>query len=322
MRGGAGSAQGEPEPFRIRVQLEEADTEAARFGPLAWDDPRHEGGQDPAGPGKAGRGPEGRATAEGEGGTAMRDRIRRRGTGMALLAAAAVAAFAVQGGAEERPAPDRAEIERIVRDYLVANPEVIEEAMYALRAKRDAARRQVVRNAIGENRDAILSHPETPVSGNPDGDVTLVEFFDYQCGFCRRELASMKELLAGDGNLRVAWKELPVLGPVSRFAARAAMASARQGRYHDFHVALMGAQGKLTEGAVMAVAERVGLDAERLRRDMADPAIEACLDETAGLARTLGIDGAPAFVIGDAVVPGAVGIDRLRRLMADVRAGG
>ena len=270
--------------------------------------------------------------AQDKGGTAMHDRNWRRGPGMALLAAAAVVAIlatperalAQQAAAqaEGRPAPDRAEIERIVRDYLVANPEVIEEAMRALRAKRDEARRQVVRNAIGENRDAILSHPATPVSGNPGGDVTLVEFFDYQCGFCRRELASMKELLASDGNLRVAWKELPVLGPVSRFAARASMASARQGRYHDFHVALMGESGKLTEGAVMAVAERVGLDAERLRRDMADPAIDAYLDETAGLARALGIDGTPAFVIGDTVVPGAVGADRLRRLIADVRAGG
>ena len=252
----------------------------------------------------------------------MRGGLWMRATVMALLAAAAVAGSARDGGAEGHAPPDREAIERIVREYLVANPEVIEEAMRALRDRREAARLQVVRNAIGERRDDIFFHPETPVSGNPEGDVTLVEFFDYQCGFCRRALAPMKELLAGDANLRVAWKELPVLGPVSRFAARASMASARQGRYHDFHVALMGATGKLSEAAVMAVAERVGLDTERLRRDMADPAIEAYLDETARLARTLGIDGTPAFVVGDTVVPGAVGAERLRRLVADVRAGG
>ena len=132
----------------------------------------------------------------------------------------------------------------------------------------------------------------------------------------------MKELLAGDAKLRVVWKEFPILGPVSRFAARAAMAAARQGRYLDFHLAAMGAPGKLTEASVMGIAERLGIDIGRLRRDMEDPAIGAYLDETNRLARNLGITGTPAFVIGDTLVPGAVGIARLRELIADVRAGG
>ncbi len=132
----------------------------------------------------------------------------------------------------------------------------------------------------------------------------------------------MKELLASDGKLRVAWKEFPILGPVSRFAARAAMAAGKQGRYLDFHLAVMGASEELTESSVMGIAERLGIDVERLRRDMEDPAIEGYLDETHRLARDLGITGTPAFVIGDTVVPGAVGAARLKELIADVRAGG
>ena len=170
------------------------------------------------------------------------------------------------------------------------------------------------------NRAAIFSHPMSPVSGNPKGDVTLVEFFDYQCSYCTRSLKPMKDLLASDRKLRVVWKEFPILGPVSRFAARAAMAADKQGRYLDFHVAVMGARGKLTEASVIATAGRLGLDVERLRRDMRDPAIENYLNETIGLARKLGIGGTPAFVIGDMVVP-TVGTARLRQLIADVRGG-
>ena len=132
----------------------------------------------------------------------------------------------------------------------------------------------------------------------------------------------MKDLLAADGRLRIVWKESPILGPVSRFAARAGMAAARQGRYLEYHVAVMGSRGKLTEGRVMALAGRAGRDVGRLRSDMEDPAIEAYLDETISLARTLGIRGTPAFVIGDTLVPGAVGGDRLKELIAKACSGG
>ena len=233
----------------------------------------------------------------------------------------AIAATAVSTEAEAQRELDRKAIQEIVREYLISNPEVLEEAMRALHAKREAARRKVVRTVIDRNRAAIFSHPMSPVSGNPKGDVTLVEFFDYQCGFCKRSLKPMKDLLASDRKLRVVWKEFPILGPVSRFAARAAMAADKQGRYLDFHVAVMGAPAKLTEAWVIATAGRLGLDVERLRRDMRDPAIENYLDETIGLARKLGITGTPAFVIGDTVVPGAVGAARLRKLIAEVRGG-
>ena len=161
----------------------------------------------------------------------------------------------------------------------------------------------------------------SPVSGNPKGDVTLVEFFDYQCGYCKRSLKPVRDLLETDRQLRIVWKEFPILGPVSRFAARAAMASENQGRYLEFHVAVMGSRGKLTEDRVMTLAGSVGLDVQRLRRDMDDPAIEEYLDETIRLAQVLGIRGTPAFVIGDTLVPGVVGDARLKELIAKARSG-
>ena len=241
-------------------------------------------------------------------------------------AVAIVAAMSIPaGGRAETPAaapPDRDAVRKIVREYLLEHPEVIEEAIGVLRARREAREQDRIGAAIRQHDSALRSHLMSPVSGNPKGDVTLVEFFDYQCGYCKRSLQPVKDLLAADGRLRIVWKEFPILGPVSRFAARAGMAAARQGRYLEYHVAVMGARGKLTEDRVMALAGRAGLDVERLRSDMEDPAIEAYLDETISLARTLGIGGTPAFVIGDTLVPGAVGGDRLKELIARARSGG
>ncbi len=235
------------------------------------------------------------------------------------LAAAMACAVAADAGAQtaEPSATVKEAVREIIREYLLEHPEVIEQAMIALNAKRQEEKRERERAALVENRAALTDHPMSPVSGNPDGEVTLVEFFDYQCVYCKRSLGPLMELLESEGGLRIVWKELPVLGPVSRFAARASMAAHRQGRYLEFHVAVMGAAGGLSEERVMDIAGRVGLDVERLRRDMADPAIEAYLDETYRLATDLGIDGTPAFVIGDTLVPGAVGGARLKELIAE-----
>ena len=238
------------------------------------------------------------------------------------LAAVAAAAFIAQARAEPPAALDRDAVKEIVREYLIEYPEVIEEALRVLQERREVERRTRARTAIAENGDALLAHPLSPVSGNPNGDVTVVEFFDYRCPYCKRALEPVLELLASDQGVRVVWKEFPILGPVSRFAARAAMAADRQGRYHEFHVAVMGAGEELTEAGVIAIAAGIGLDVERLRRDMEDPAIGAYLDETARLAGTLGIRGTPAFVIGDALVPGAIDGARMREMVARARAGG
>ena len=242
----------------------------------------------------------------------------------ALTALAVILCLAAPAGAETPPKPglDEDRIGKIVRDYLLANPEVVEAALQALRAKREAEASARAAAAIRENADVLGAHPMSPVSGNLKGDVTVVEFFDYRCGFCKRALPAVLALLEDDRQVRVVWKEFPILGPDSRFAARASMAAARQGRYHHFHVRLMGAADQPTEEAVLRIAGEAGLDADRLRRDMQDPEIESYLDETAELARQIGIRGTPSFVIGGQLVRGAVDGARLKQLVAEARDAG
>ena len=238
----------------------------------------------------------------------------------ALAALVLMVGVAAESRAQTPPGPDRDAIEAIVRDYLLNNPEIIDEAIGLLRTKRQAEERARVQAAIRENREALLAHPMSPVSGNANGDVTLVEFFDYRCGYCKRALGTMEAVLETEANVRVVWKEFPILGPVSIFAARAAMAADRQSQYLPLHLALMKAP-ELTEERVFEIAGETGLDIERLRRDMEDPAIEAYLEETRALARELGIGGTPAFVVGDALVPGIIDAAQMKDLVAAARAG-
>ena len=243
---------------------------------------------------------------------------------LTLSAALLCASIAGNGWAQAEPQPpvDEEAVRKIVREYLLEHPEVIEEAIRALSARRQADQAARTRDALVKNRVALIGHPMSPVSGNPEGDVTLVEFFDYQCGYCKRSLESVMDLLEGDPGLRIVWKDFPVLGQVSTFAALASMAAQKQGKYLELHKALMGADERLTEESVMEIAGQVGLDLERLQQDMADREIVAYLQETQRLARELGINGTPAFVIGNTLVPGAVDGARLRQLIAEARGSG
>lgn len=220
------------------------------------------------------------------------------------------------------PTLDKSAIEKIVKDYLLEHPEVIEEAVRVLNARREAAEKNRAQAALTAHQDALRHHPMSPISGNTDGDITVVEFFDYQCDHCKRSLTSMVNLLENDKNVRIVWKELPILGPASRIAARAAMAAKKQDKYLEFHIAVMGSRGRLNEQKIMSIASKVGLNTDRLQEDMKDPAIEAYLDETLQLANSLGIRGTPAFVIADTLVPGAIDDAGIKRIIAEARAGG
>ena len=247
-----------------------------------------------------------------------------RHTILRAFAALVVMTSVIGQGRAETPADpslDKDAIERIVRDYLLRNPEVIDEALGVLQARRQAEEQARVRVAVTENSEELRAHPMSPVSGNADGDVTVVEFFDYRCGYCKRALKTMEDLLESDANVRVVWKEFPILGPVSVVAARAAMAAQRQGRYLALHLALM-REPELTEQKVFDIAAKTGLDMAQLRRDMEDPAIEAYLGEVRALARQLRIGGTPAFVVGDTLVPGAVDTAQMKELVAAARSGG
>jgi protein-disulfide isomerase len=239
----------------------------------------------------------------------------------ALLLAAVVGAF----GADRSFADDAAElpvdqVEKIVRDYLMREPEVIYQALEELQRRQAAEQAERQKEMLLSRRDDLENDPATPIAGNPDGDVALVEFFDYRCGYCRRVLSSMQALMEEDDNLKVVFKELPVLGDDSVRAARAALASHMQDEtlYLDFHLALMTAKD-LSMAGIRGLAGDIGLDPDQLEQDMDSDDISAAIDANYELASALGIEGTPAFVIGDALVPGAVDKSRLAALIEEAR---
>lgn len=248
--------------------------------------------------------------------------LRRRlaGIGLAALAAAAFATTPAQ--AQNASAPAQKEvIEQIVRDYIREHPEIIVEALDAYQAKQEAEQRTSQAKSLSSREDEIFRSAGSPVVGNPQGDVTLVEFFDYQCGYCKRAQPDMERLMKEDGGLRVVLKEFPILGPASVTAARASLAAQKQGKYLEFHNKLMGFKGQLNDDVIYTAAEQVGLDVARLKQDMADPSVAAELRANMDLAQSLGIQGTPAFIINDQVIPGAVGFDTLKGAVDKDRAG-
>jgi protein-disulfide isomerase len=236
--------------------------------------------------------------------------------GTAWLAPPALAADAALSPAQEEA------VRALVRDTLIRNPEILNEAMEALQAKQQAEEDARARAAIQQHGDALVAADPADVIGNPDGDVTIVEFSDYQCGYCKRAFPDLLDVVERDGNVRLVIRELPILGPESVMAARAAEASRGQGLYPEFHKALMAMKGGVSEASVMQVAAEVGLDVEQLRVDMADPALDEAFAHNIQLARALGVSGTPAFVIGDELAPGAVPAERLKAMIAAARGEG
>ncbi len=215
---------------------------------------------------------------------------------------------------------EQAEIETILRTYLMENPEIIMEAVAVLQAREEQAAEDRARDQLAARGDELFDSPTSPVMGNPDGDVTLVEFFDYNCGYCKRVLDDVFALVEEDDNVRIVFKELPILHETSVLAARAALAAQAQGLYVEYHNALMAHRGRMSEEVVFDLARQVGLDVEQLRTDMESDAVAREIAANMALAQALGIRGTPAFIVGDQVIPGAVGIDVLREVIAQARA--
>lgn len=210
-------------------------------------------------------------------------------------------------------------IRELVRDYILDNPEIIAEAITLLREKEEQAQAQRRAAALRASADVLFNDPADPVLGNPEGDVAVVEFFDYRCGFCKRVVPAIQEVVEGDPQVRFVMKEFPILGPESVVASRLALASHAQGRYAEYHEALMGHRGDFDEETLLQLAASLGLDADKLAADARTPEIDQHLSRVQALARTLGISGTPAFIIGETIVPGAVGADDLRSLIAEAR---
>lgn len=215
---------------------------------------------------------------------------------------------------------DKAAIGRVVRDYILANPEVLVEAMQELEKKQDTQRDSVAQRAIKTYEAELLRDDDSPVVGNPNADVTIVEFMDYQCGYCKRAFAAVEAVMRADGNVKIVYKELPILGEASRVAAHAALASQKQGKYATLHKALMEFRGPLDRLRILEIAASVGIDVPRLEKDMEEPGLKKSIERNVALAGALGIRGTPAFVIGNQFVPGAIDADALKKLVAEARA--
>lgn len=215
---------------------------------------------------------------------------------------------------------ERKAIESIVTDYLLENPEIILRALQVLEERKQAAKAAQEKSALAANRNVLEQDPNSPVAGNPKGDVTVVEFFDYRCPYCKRVGPVVQRLRKEDANIRIVYKEWPILGPASVFAAKAALAAREQERYVEFHEKVMAARN-VTETSVLNAAKELGLDLDKLRADMETPQVENHIKQTMELARALGINGTPAFVIGDRLIPGAADFVTLSKAVADARDG-
>ncbi len=213
----------------------------------------------------------------------------------------------------------QAEIEQIVRDYLLNNPDVVMQAIQNFEAMQEENQRRQRAEAMAALDAQIYENPMTPDNGVTDGDVTLVEFFDYQCGYCKRLFPTMMDVMEDDRKLRVVFKELPILGPVSTFAAQAALAAKKQGKYQEFHAEIMDLRGRLSQEKVLNTASSLGLDIVQLQKDMQDPEIQSYLQANLQLAQRLGVTGTPAMLIGRQFVPGAVGKEQLLELIQNAR---
>jgi len=219
-------------------------------------------------------------------------------------------------------AQQRQAIEQIVKDYLVKNPEVLQEALTELERRQQEQQKTAQATALTHEREKLLNSPRNIVVGNPSGDVTLVEFFDYNCGYCKRALGDLQTLMKADPKLRVVLRDFPVLGPESVEASRVALAVRQQiqgERLFEYHTKLLETRGQVNGARALAVAREMGLDVDRVKKDMESPEVRAALQENVGLGDKLGVSGTPAFVVGDTVVSGAVGADPLRQAIAGVR---
>jgi protein-disulfide isomerase len=213
----------------------------------------------------------------------------------------------------------RQEIIAIIREALRTDASLLRDAITALQEEEERAKMGAARGMIGELAPALFRDPEDPVAGNPNGDVTIVEFFDVRCPYCRRMVPVVNELIRRDPGVRVVFKDFPILGPASTLGARALLAAHKQGGYVKMYMALMTGGPSIDEASLRAAAARAGLDAERLVREMASPEIVGRINANLALGRRLDLQGTPAYVIGDQVLPGAVDLPTLTAAVAAAR---
>jgi protein-disulfide isomerase len=249
--------------------------------------------------------------------------VRSRYARLFKLALAGACMLSITPQASAFTAKERQDIEAVIKDYLLKNPEVLRDALMELQKRGAAAEAKERAAAVTSNEKLIYDSPRGVVIGNRGGDVSVVEFFDYNCGYCKRAMDDMMTLLKGDPKLKFVMKEFPVLGPGSVDAAKISIAVRMQdkdgSKYMDFHRRLLGVRGEANGARAMTAAKDAGLDMAQLEKDLKSEEIDATLLESVQLADALGISGTPSYVIGGEVVPGAVGVAALKKRIDAVR---
>jgi protein-disulfide isomerase len=219
-------------------------------------------------------------------------------------------------------AVDDKDLDQHIHDYIIAHPEVIVEALQKVQDQEQAAQAKSVSQLIQQNQSKLLHDAASPVMGNPNGDVTLVEFFDYRCPYCKADAPQIAELIDKDPKVRVVMKEYPILGPASVFATKVALVAAKYGKYAAFHDAMFAFKGQLDDKKTLQIAHSVGLDPVKTKKEAEDPAIAAQIQDNLDLAKAVGVNGTPNFIIGDTLLPSALTLKDLQQLVASERSKG
>lgn len=234
---------------------------------------------------------------------------------LSVLAAVAAISVGAPSMAQELTPED---VKRLALEAILENPQIVMDAVAILREREEAQQQNAQAQGLDDNKDLLVNDANAPVMGNPDGDVTIVEFFDYNCGYCKKAGPAVQAILAADPNVKVVFREFPILSEGSVVASRASLAARKQGKYEEFHWALMETRG-LDESSVMQLAAQVGLDVEQLQVDMKAPEVDEHIATSRELANALQFTGTPSFVIGDQLVPGYIPQDAMEDLIAQAR---
>jgi protein-disulfide isomerase len=245
---------------------------------------------------------------------------------IAATLVAGLLALPAPAGGQSFNADQRSEIERVIREYLLQNPELLQDVMAELEKRQSVAEAEKHRAAVNQYSSAIFNSPRQVTLGNPQGDVTVVEFFDYNCGFCKRAMTDMLDLIKGDAKIKFVLKEFPVLGEASVQAAQVAAAVRMQDKtggkkYLEFHQKLLGGRGQVDKARAIAAAKEVGFDTARIEKDIGSEEVRVTLEESFKLAEALGLNGTPSYVVGSDVVIGAVGLKALKEKINNARCG-
>ena len=235
----------------------------------------------------------------------------------ALLAIVLTVPLSFAHAANKLNDTERQEIEKMIHSYIMENPQVILDSVQQMQAREEESKKNQAQLNLVKYRDQLVNDPNAPIMGNPKGDVTIVEFMDYRCGYCKRVYPTLLKAMKIDGNVRVLMKEFPILGPESVLASKAALAVWRltPKKYAEFHTSLMQTKSSITENLIRSIANDLGLSGDAVIKEMESPEIKKSISENRALAQSLGISGTPAFVIGNELVPGAVDLGTLKGLI-------